>query len=94
MDPVQGPPATSGTERISKRGRAGCTTGENQRGLSACRARKHNAAAGPWDCQIENGPYQAAQRAASVEFGYERSVLKLVRGCERFVSRRVQWIYV
>lgn len=52
------------------------------------------SAFGLWDCQNENGTYQAAHRAASVEFGYERNVLKLLRSCEWTVLRRVQWIYV
>ena len=52
------------------------------------------SAFGRGDCQSENGTCQAAQRAGSVEFGYERRVLKLLWSCEWSVLRRVQWIYV
>jgi hypothetical protein len=59
-----------------------------------CMSGNQFSAFGRWDCQIENGTYQAAQRAASVKFGDERSVLGLLRSCEWFVLWRVQWIYV
>lgn len=52
------------------------------------------SAFGRWDGQSENGTCQAAQRAAPVEFGYERCVLKLLWSCEWPVLQRVQWIYV